>query len=176
MKFLWNMWCDETSESGEDEIYFRVDVHTVVTQSYVVPQQGLLHFNDHGTKQSHNNIVLADLPLADGEWAVIVVTIWEHDPGFTWGIQIDVGGQGTVLDLEFTDDDDLIGGFSVQIDMGKEAVAKTAWRPGVYVSAEVPEDQTGGGPGSYGFRFRGDGSNYFGWDIAVAHDAADAGF
>jgi hypothetical protein len=162
MQLLWNLWCDKTSEASRDEIYFQVYVHTQEMRPVGsrVPASGTIRFNDQpGTKRNENNIVLLDMPLHSGEGATIVVGIWEQD-GDTLNINIQ-----DLVEISIKDEDDLIGVFSVRVD--NYQAFNVSWQAISKVVSEVPEDQTGGGPGSYGFRFNGDGSDYFGWGVVI---------
>lgn len=176
MELLFNLWCDQTSESGEDEIYIKIKrrwskgttgeehipyVPKNVSYPYnpwgpFASAPGEWYFNeDDDKKQNVNNISLANFSLNSGESMEVEVEIWEHDTPSTFTI---------FIEIPIPDAHDLIGSFAVTIT-NDGGVINTLWRAGQNVSEQIPEDRTGGGPGSYGFRFTGDGSNYYGWGI-----------
>ncbi len=180
-----NLWCDATTEHGQDEIYYiiaaKLSNGTTITNRLPGPT-GHWDINDGKPPRNINDVLLQPVSLLPGESASILVTIMEEDGGTskTWqeiatGLLVLIPDPTGISEaaagvLEFLgqfliiqDPDDFIGSYQILL-RNESGTITTQWFPLSGVSENIPG---GGGPGTHGFRFNGSKTNYFGWGKLV---------
>ena len=123
-----------------------------------------------------NDIVLANIPLAPGQAAKLVVVLLEGGGGTSkpWqeigaavlatiptNVTQAIGAFVSTISqfITFADSDDYLGSFEITISNDAGSIT-SQWRP-LEHSKQISESDPP--PGRNGFRFDGDGSNYYGW-------------
>jgi len=179
---VFHLHCDKTTEAGEDEVYYlitSVKSDSSMTAGRLPGPQNHWDMNDGNKKPDVQNVILTDFSLSDGQSMKVVVTFMEEDGGtaFGWldyakGVDERVRKAGVSSPIPVTsfvdfiktflpdirDTDDWIGTFQVDISQDKNGL-KADWSA-VQRSTYLGQSS---GPKSNGFRFNGDGTNYYGW-------------
>lgn len=171
------LWCDQTTEAGEDEIYFRV-IAKMSNGAYLNIRQPSSHWNMNDGNEPRNvdNVTLLRTNLASGESGIITVIICEEDGGGSEQWQIlgekllsfcddpycvaaqQVSYWLRKFGLTIQDSDDYIGSFSIAFGFNQNG---SFWCNRQNLEQYCSEEKWG----MYGYKIQlcGDGSNYTGW-------------
>ena len=171
------LWCDQTTEAGEDEIYLKV-IAKMSNGGTLNNQQPNDHWdmNDGNEPRNVDNTTLLITPLKAGESGTIIVIVCEQDGGGSekWqkiGEAVlsvcddprciaaqQISYWSRKLGLTIQDTDDYIGSFTIDFGFNNDG---SFWSKRGNLERYCSEEKWG----DNGFKIQlcGDGSNYTGW-------------